>query len=286
MQMTHSPPKRSNRMPAASLWLMCRLGLIGVCLLIGRASGGELGPPQDVIFRSQHDGTEQRYVVQVPEGFLTSSPRGVLIALHGHGSDRWQFVNQMRDECRAARDTAAIFNLLYVSPDYRAKTSWMGPAAAADLQQILTELRSQYQLEQVIVSGGSMGGTSALIFAVLHPDQVDGVVSLNGTANITEYRGFPDAIAESYGGTREAVPEIYRQRTAELFPERLTMPVAMTTGGRDTIVPPESCQRLAKVLEQQGRPVWLIHQPEGGHDTNYVDSLKAYAAVVNRVRGQ
>lgn len=281
-----SNTQRSDRMSSHFPWPLCRLSLIGVCLLMGRVSGGELGPPQDVVFRSQHDGTEQRYVVQVPEGFLTSSPRGVLIALHGHGSDRWQFVQQMRDECRAARDTAAAFNLLYVSPDYRAKTSWMGPAATADLQQILADLRSQYQIEQVIVSGGSMGGTSALMFAVLHPEQVHGVVSLNGTANITEFRGFPEAIAESYGGTREAVPEIYRQRTAEFFPEKLTMPVAMTTGGRDTIVPPESCQRLAKVLEQQSRPVRLIHQPEGGHDTNYADSLQAYASVVKRVRGE
>ena len=99
----------------------------------------------------------------------------MLVALHGHGSDRWQFATQVRDECRATRDAAAANGMLMISPDYRAKTSWMGPAAEADLLQIIRIVKQQFQVQRVIVSGGSMGGTSALIFAALHPDQVDGV---------------------------------------------------------------------------------------------------------------
>ena len=164
---------------------------------------------------------------------------------------------------------AARRKMIFVSPDYRAKTSWMGPAAEADLSQMLDELNGRFRIRDVVISGGSMGGTSALAFAAMHPDCVDGVVALNGTANLMEYPNFTDAIAESYGGTKTEKPEVYRERSAELFPERLTMPVAATTGGNDTLVPPDSTLRLLAALKTQGTPVLSIHQPNGGHETNY-----------------
>jgi hypothetical protein len=70
----------------------------------------------------------------------------VLIALHGHGSYRWQFVKEKRDECRAARDVARQHGMLFISPDYRAKTSWMGPAAEADLVQIIGDLKAKHAI--------------------------------------------------------------------------------------------------------------------------------------------
>ena len=59
-----------------------------------------------------------------------------MLAFHGHGSDRWQFIKDARGECRGVRDVAARFGLILISPDYRAKTSWMGPKAEADVLQI------------------------------------------------------------------------------------------------------------------------------------------------------
>lgn len=249
-----------------------------------RSFGAELGAPQDVVFLARHDGSEQRYVIQLPADFNAEQPHLLLVALHGHGSDRWQFVRNPRDECRAAREAAARHQYIYVSPDYRATTSWMGPAAAADLVQILDELKRRHRVSQVIVSGGSMGGTSALAFAALHPELVDGVVSLNGTANLVEYAGFAEAITAAYGGTKSEKPEVYRERSAELFPDRLTMPIAITTGGRDTLVPPESCLRLVELLKARKRPVLVIHRPDGGHDTNLADATAAFEYVIDRVK--
>ena len=242
----------------------------------------ELGPASDVGFVARLDGTEQRYVIQRPRDFDASSQQTLLIALHGHGSDRWQFVNDKRDECSAARDVASLNNMLYVCPDYRAKTSWLGPAAEADLLQIIDELHQQFRIRKIIVCGGSMGGTSALAFATLHPEIVDGVVSLNGTSNLLEFEGFAKEISESFGGTKAEVPAVYRARSAELSPDRLTMPVALTTGGRDTIVPPDSTLRLAASLQVLGAPVKLIHRPEGGHETSYRASRQALEFVINK----
>lgn len=74
-------------------------------------------PPEDVEFVSDRDGSSQRYVVLVPETFDPGRPLDVLIALHGHGSDRWQFVKQDRAECRESRRVAAEAGMLFVSPD-------------------------------------------------------------------------------------------------------------------------------------------------------------------------
>lgn len=240
--------------------------------------------PVDVAFRARCDSTTQRYVLLLPREFDRAQPVDVMVALHGHGSDRWQFIRRDRSECRGLRDAAARYGMIVVSPDYRAKTSWMGPAAEADVLQILDEIQQEYPVRHTFVCGGSMGASSALTFAVLHPDRVDGVVALNGTANHVEYTGFQDAICESFGGAKAEVPEEYKRRSAELWPERLLMPMAATVGGRDTTVPPDSVRRLFAVLKKRGRPVLLIDRPEGGHATDYPDTVAAIRFVVDKVR--
>ncbi|MBM3965468.1 MAG: alpha/beta fold hydrolase, partial [Planctomycetes bacterium] len=236
----------------------------------------------DVGFKAELDGTEQKYVLLTPAAFRKSTVKTLLVALHGHGADRWQYIRESRDECRATRDVALNHGMLLVSPDYRARTSWMGPAAEADLKQIIEELKRHYAIERILVTGGSMGGTSALIFAALHPELVQGVVAMNGTANMIEYDQFQEAIAASYGGSKDEVASEYRKRSAELHADRLMMPIAVTTGGKDTIVPPTSTLKLAEQLQAMSRPVFVKHQPDGGHATNYEDAMEALEFVVTQ----
>lgn len=238
---------------------------------------------EDMVFRAKVDASEQRYVRVLPVDFDPLQKHDVLIALHGHGSDRWQFVRQPRDECRAARDIAAKNRLIFISPDYRAATSWMGPLAEADMAQIIAEVKQQFPVRRVIISGGSMGGTASLTFAVLHPESVDGVVSLNGTANLLEYENFQEAIRASFGGTKQEVPDEYKRRSAEYWPKQLTMPIACTTGGQDRSVPPDSVLRLLGVLKKLERDVLLIHREQGGHSTNYDDAMQAYEFVLRKL---
>jgi pimeloyl-ACP methyl ester carboxylesterase len=239
---------------------------------------------QDVTFTAKCDNSEQRYVLVFPAGFKSDQPHDLLVALHGHGSDRWQFVRDNRDECRAARDVAAAHQLMYVAPDYRARTSWMGPKAEADVVQIIAELKQQHDIERVLMCGGSMGGTAALTFAALHADLVDGVAAMNGTANLVEFTNFQAAIAESFGGDRTAVPQEFKNRSAEFWPERLTMPSGFATGGKDTLVPPDSVLRLAKKLKATGHEVLLLHRDEGGHSTNYEDARAILEFIIQKAR--
>ncbi|MBC7816099.1 MAG: prolyl oligopeptidase family serine peptidase, partial [Planctomycetaceae bacterium] len=117
----------------------------------------------------------------------------------------------------------------------------------------------------------------------LHPDKVDGVVSMNGTANLVEYAQFQDAIAASFGGSKQDKPDEYRKRSAELNADKLTMPIAMTTGGKDKLVPPDSVLRLAEALKKQNRPVRSFHKPDGGHDTKYAEATEAFEFVLAQV---
>jgi len=203
------------------------------------------------------------------------------IALHGHGSDRWQFVNEGRDECRGIRDMALQHDMIFVATDYRAKTSWMGPAAEADVAQIIALVKRRYRVRRVFLCGGSMGGSSALTFTALHPDLIDGTVCLNGTANHVEYGEFQDAIAASFGGTKAERPDEYRKRSAEFLADRFTMPIAITAGGKDTVVPAASSLRLAERLKALGRPALVIFREDGGHATDYDDTKAAFAFVIS-----
>lgn len=240
---------------------------------------------EDVVFTATCDGSEQYYALILPEGFRRESARDVLIALHGHGFDRWQFIRDPRDECRAARDVAAEHGMIFISPDYRAPTSWMGPKAEADLVDIITSARKEHGIDRVFLCGGSMGGASSLTFTGLHPDLVDGVAAMNGIANHVEYENFQDAIRQSFGGSKSDVPEEYRRHSAEYHAEHFTMPVGLTTGGRDTSTPPESVHRLAGAIRKTHPNVLLIHREDAGHGTNYEDARAILEFVIQATEG-
>ena len=237
---------------------------------------------EDIAFTARCDDSTQKYVQVLPPNFSPGQQADVLIALHGHGSDRWQFVQDTRAECRAVRDVARRHGMILISPDYRAKTSWMGPKAEADLVQIIDELKQRPGIGRIFLCGASMGGSSCLTFAALHPQLLAGVASMNGTANHMEYERFQDAISESFGGSKNSIPEEYRKRSAELWPERFTMPVAFTSGGKDEVVPPQSVLRLAGELQKAGRPLLNLHRETGGHSTSYEDASEAVEFVLEK----
>lgn len=263
------------------LWLGAA---ILVAMVAARGYCDERARVEDVDFVARCDGSTQKYLVIRPAGFEEDAPHDLLVMLHGHGSDRRQVLDEAVSEFRAGREAAAARNMLVISPDYRAKTSWMGPKAEADLLQILDELKSKYKIGKVVVSGASMGGSSALAFAAMHPELVDGVVSMNGTANHFEFENFQKAIETSFGGTKREIPLEYKKRSAEYWPERLTMPVAISAGGQDETVPPASVRRLADVLKKLNpESVLLLYSDSGGHSTSYDDSKSAYEFVLGKV---
>ena len=256
----------------------------------------ELQPPKDMEFKAAYDGSVQKYMLLLPAGFDASRPHDLMIGLHGHGADRHQYATDPRGECKGARDVAARHGMIFVSPDYRAPASWMGPAAEADIVQLIGQLKTQYKVGKVYLVGGSMGGTAVLTFTTLHPDLVDGVSSQNGLANLLEYKvdfvyvvSIQQAIKDSFGGRKDETPEqfkkrepdAYLKRSAEFHAEKFTMPISITVGEKDALVPPQSVLRLAEAIKKHNPRVLVIDRPEEGHQTSYEDTVKAIEFVVD-----
>jgi dipeptidyl aminopeptidase/acylaminoacyl peptidase len=255
----------------------------------------ELQPPQDMEFKAAYDGSVQKYMLLLPAGVDPSRPHDLVIALHGHGADRQQYASDPRGECKGARDVAGRHGMIFVSPDYRAPASWMGPAAEADMVQLIGELKRQYKVGKVYLVGGSMGGAAVLTFTALHPELVDGVSSQNGLANLLEYKvdfvyvvGIQSAMKDSFGGRADETPEqfkkrdpdAYRKRSAESHADKFTMPIAFTVGEKDAIVPPQSVLRLAQAVKKHNQRVLVIDRPEEGHQTSYEDTVTAIEFVI------
>ena len=81
---------------------------------------------------------------------------------------------------------------------------------------------------------------------------------------------------------RTRIPQEYKKRSAEYWPERLTMPVGIAVGGKDEVVPPGSAIRLANVLKKLQPNVLLIVREVGGHSTNYADSKEILEFVIRK----
>ena len=263
--------------------------LTGLILATRFASGGTTDGTKSTMemsFKAQSDGTMQKYVLRLPTEFDATQPHDLVIALHGHSSDRQQYITDARGECKGARDVAAKHSMIYVAPDYRGN-SWMGPAAEADMVQLIGELKQKYKIRKVFLVGGSMGGTSVLIFTALHPNLVDGVSSQNGIASMMDYRndaaGIFAAIQASYGGSPAKAVAEYRKRSPLFVPEKFTMPVAITVGEKDTVVPPQTALQLAEAIQKKGnRDVLVIARKNGAHATNYEDTVAALEFVIER----
>lgn len=59
---------------------------------------------------------------------------------------------------------------------------------------------------------------------------------------------------------------------AKIQPAGLTMPIGLTTDGKDRLVPPPGVQRLAGALERLNRDVLPLHRENAGHSTSCDDA--------------
>ena len=81
---------------AANLAFVRRLRFAAAAFLVVLNHAALAQAPQDLEFRAKADGSMQRYVEWLPPGFDAATTNDVLLAFHGHGSDRWQFIRDAR----------------------------------------------------------------------------------------------------------------------------------------------------------------------------------------------
>ncbi|MBI5726096.1 MAG: alpha/beta fold hydrolase [Planctomycetes bacterium] len=171
---------------------------------------------------------------------------------------------------------------VYVCPEYRGN-SWMGPAAEADILHIIRSLRKRCCPQKVVLMGGSMGGTSALIFASRHPAKLDAAMALCPATDMAELfrdlavsenpdlRKLADDWSQSYGGTPEQAPAVYRERSSRYNADKLAgLPLVIVHGSADSVISVRHSRLLVEELKKRYARL-LYHEIDGGdHDSPVV----------------
>lgn len=221
-------------------------------------------------FTSPYDNTTQTFL---EKDFRPTEDRLaplVVIYLHGAAShqDQGMTAGIYHGAFERWRDTLASRQAIYICPEYRGG-SWMGPAAELDLKQIIHCLRERYHIRNLVLAGGSMGGTSALIFASRFPKLVDGVVALcPATDPAAMFASFSEQFRASYGGSPIETPETYQERRSRDRAEILaSLPLAIVHGSGDKVIPVSHSRILVEDLRKKGGYVYYVEIPEGDHDS-------------------
>jgi dipeptidyl aminopeptidase/acylaminoacyl peptidase len=155
----------------------------------------------------------------------------------------------------------------------------MGPVAEAGLADLIGVLRARWPGQPVYLCGGSMGGSSTLVFAARRPELLAGAIALCPAADIESYYDFAAgsenptlqniaaAIALHYQAGESALREELAARSALRHAERLTMPLYLAHGSADALIPVEATRRLSQRLTALGRPVKYVEIDGGDHDS-------------------
>ncbi len=207
-------------------------------------------------YRSVVDGNRDWCLIERPP----AGARRWVIMLHGHGSHADQLYTRadIRDSWLPVLRGLGVG---IVAPNLR-DNAWMGPAATADLHALLQSLREEFDIEQFLLLGGSMGGSGALIYAVRHPRDISGVVAMCPATDVGNYHRWcrdqttgpavlqqiADAIEASYGGNPQQVPSTYAQASVLQNAASLSMPVAIAHGCDDSIIPITHSRALLRNL--------------------------------------
>lgn len=215
-------------------------------------------------FSSPWDGTEQSYLeknfgggdltIICLHGAASHQDQGMTAGIYGNAFGHWAGELSRR-------------GALYICPEYRGG-SWMGPAAEADVREILRRIRGSGFGGKIFLVGGSMGGTAALIFASRFPEEIDGVFAMcPATDVIAMFPRFSEQFLSSYGGSPDEIPQIYTERCSRNFTEALArLPIFFVHGTDDALIPVEHSRILATRLRERNARFRYVELPGGDHD--------------------
>ncbi len=220
-------------------------------------------------FVSPRDKSRQTYLVAEFGDGATSTGPLLILNLHGALSNQQQGMTPeiYHDAFGRLAKWMSERDVIYICPEYRGN-SWMGPAAEDDVREIFRIARERCRPGKTLLIGGSMGGTSALIFAARNPGLVDGLLAFCPATDMAAmHPRFPGHFSESYGGTPDQVPEVYRERSVRYHVASLTQyRLAIIHGSADDIMPVENVRQLVAGLRTANSPVRYQEIEGGNHD--------------------
>lgn len=219
-----------------------------------------------VTYTSAVDGISDWAMIKQNDG---ENGRTWVVHIHGHGSTGDQPFTRadIRDlwlPCYFGH------GLSLLSVNLRGN-AWMNPAAATDLCDLLQHLKQGHKARRIILASGSMGGTSNVIFAALHPQMIDAAIALCPATDISSYHDWclanPTApviemirlaIESNYSGDKN----VMTHHSAVLHADRLTMPLYVVHGAEDKVIPVSEARNLA--AKMSGRDNFYCEEIAGG----------------------
>lgn len=211
-----------------------------------------------------------------------------VVVIHGHGSHGDQIFT--RPDMLSWGSFAISKGLGILSPNLR-DNAWMSPEAADDLTELIQYAKEHYGWEKIILCSGSMGGTSNLIYAALHPKQIDGVVALGAASDLRRYvqwcecrtapvcREIAAAIRTAYRNDEKQMDRHSVCRNAS----KLTMPVFLYHGSADDMIPVSESRILAGLLAAK-KDFYYGDIYNGDHDSPLPFFEQALSYVINGIQ--
>lgn len=247
--------------------------------------------PTEQRFVADYDNTLQSYLELLPP--MVADIDTAVIAFHGHGSHREQFMTPgiYDDAFTPVMQLLCERNIVYIAPEYRGN-SWMNAAAVSDCRQIICSLRAAYGVKHIVLIGGSMGGTSVLIYAALHPEGISGVLAACPATDMAElydelqgsrWDAIAQTIAAQYGGIPELNPAEYSRRSSRRHVENLKMPISIIHGNSDALISVNHSRIMVQRLRELGSPVIYREITDGDHDAPVQFFAEELAALLDRI---
>lgn len=205
-------------------------------------------------------GVEYRYAVYVPADYQSTRQWPIILALHGSddfGTDgRKQLNGGLAPKIRTYPDrfpTIVVFPQSHVEgmAGWRARD---GEAAMAELDKTIAEF--SIDPKRVYLTGVSAGGNGAWFLAAKFPERFAAVAVVAGW------------VSEEHAGKR--YPSIAPPGTPDLYAyvarRVASIPIWISHGAMDSIVPVEESRRMYAALKAVGADVQYEEFPTVGHN--------------------
>jgi dipeptidyl aminopeptidase/acylaminoacyl peptidase len=233
---------------------------------------------------------ELRQVAWIGDAFVPGPIRAVIVNFHGLG------FGGLKNGLGCEEQEFAEFGGLVVFP-YYGPWSWMNRSARAFVDRLIASVYAHFKLGEaipLIISGGSMGGLSSLLYTRYSPHKIATCAALFPVCDLeyhfTERPDLPAtirfALRDEPGDFRQAMRANSPLHQVADMPD---IPYLIVHGDKDTAVNKEHhSDRFVAEMRKHGKNVQYIEVPGMGHGSNItytatraqVDFIKSFFAGV------
>ena len=255
---------------------------------------------RETVHWDSRDGTMIEGVLFKPVDFDPARKYPLVVIVHG-GPATASLQLQLDWEDRWFYPTLQFITrgILVLKPNYRGSDGRghaflelnhrnIGTGELWDVESGIDHLIAQGYVDSghVGCAGWSYGGFVAA-FAATHSDCFAAVSVGAGITNWTVYHAtseFHRFAEKVFGGTPQAIPEIYRQASPGTAEVKKRTPTLIQHGDTDAVVPFTNAQELHRALEAQDVPVEFFRYPGMGHGVPNVNPRAARAVMSHNLK--